>query len=105
MVDAELALRALLKTEKELNTLPPSIERNAKVTLLKYFQVRTVKQYEAVSDALYFDLQRDDGFDQLYRVQEKPQPEGGLVQPMEMGSIEDYLRQAERAKLCLDDFL
>lgn len=98
-------INKLLRLETELNELPPSIERSAKVNLLKYLQVNAVVAYERVSTGLYFNLRRDEGFQELYRIEEKAQPEGGLVQPMETGSIEDYLLQAEEAKVCLDKLI
>ncbi|CAN0360355.1 unnamed protein product, partial [Ascophyllum nodosum] len=100
-----LGIHELLRLETELEELPFSIERNAKVNLLKYLQVDTVQKYERLSTGLYFDLRRDEGFDQLYRIHEKQGPKDGLEQPLETGFIEDYLRQAERAKLCLDQLL
>ena len=100
-----LDIDKLLRLETELEELPPSIERSAKVNLLKYRQVYTVQVYERLSAGLYFDLRRDKGFDQLNRIHEKQGPKNGLEQPLETGSIEDYLRQAECAKLCLDQLL
>lgn len=100
-----LGINELVQLETELDKLPSGIERSAKVNLLKYLQVDTVKQYERVSTGLWFDLRRDEGFHELNRIHEKQGPEDGLVQLMETGSIEDYLRQAERAKLGLDELL
>ena len=100
-----LDIQELLRLETELEELPPSIERSAKVNLLKYHQVHTVKEYERLSTGLYFDLRQDKGFDQLYTIHEKQPPEDGLEQPLETGSIEDYLRQAECAKPFLDQLL
>ena len=88
-----------------MDELPSGIERSAKVNLLKYLQVDTAKEYGRVSTGLYFNLRRDEGFDQLHRIHEKQPPEDGLEQPLETGSIEDYLRQAECAKFCLDQLL
>lgn len=105
MDSKKMDIRALLRLETALNALPQGVERSAKVNLLKYLQVDAVKEYERFSTDLYFDLRRDAGFLELYRIQEKRQPKTGLVQPMEAGSIEDYLLQAERAKLCLDELL
>lgn len=98
-------IHELLRCETELNKLPSSIERDARVNLLRYLQVSTVKNYERVYTGLYFDLRRDEGFHELYMVKEKKQPESGLVQPMETGSIEDYRRHAESAKICLDELV
>ena len=100
-----LGIHKLLGLETELEERPSSIERNAKVNLLRYLQFNTVLQYERVSTGLYFDLRRDEGFDQLYSIHEKQEPKNGLVQPLETMSIQDYLRQAECAKLCLDKLL
>ena len=100
-----LDIQELLRLETELEKLPSSIERNAKVNLLKYLQVNTVKEYERLFTGLYLDLRREKGFDQLFTIHEKQPPEDGLEQPLETGSIEDYLQQAECAKLCLDQLL
>ena len=105
MSTQELDIDKLLRIETEVETIPYSTDRNAKVNLLKYLQINTVVKYERLSTCLYFDLRRDEGFDQLYRIHEKQGPENGLEQPLETGSIEDYLRQAECAKLCLDQLL
>lgn len=95
-------IRDLLQLEEELNTLPCSIERSAKVNLLKFLQVNAAVEYERVSTALYFDLRRDAGFHELSRVPEKNHLGHACSQPMESGSVEDYLVQAEEAKACLD---
>ena len=105
MSTQRLGIHELLRLETELEKLPSSIERSAKVNLLKYLQVGPVKKYKRLSTGLYFDLRRDKGFDQLYRIHEKQEPKNGLVQPLERESIEEYLRQAEYAKLCLDKLL
>lgn len=101
----EWNIKELLELEAELSELPPSVERSAKVNLLKYLQVNAVRAYERVSTSLYFDLRRNEGFQELYRIEEKLPPEGGLVQPMETGSIEDYLLKAEEAKVGLDKLI
>ncbi|CAN0368892.1 unnamed protein product, partial [Ectocarpus sp. 12 AP-2014] len=61
-----------------------------------------VVEYERVSTALYFDLRRDAGFHELSLVPEKNHLGHTCSQPMEAGSIEEYLVQAEEAKACLD---
>ncbi|CAM9607409.1 unnamed protein product [Ectocarpus sp. 13 AM-2016] len=101
----ESGIHELLRLEAELEELPSGIERSAKVNLLKYHQVDTVKKYERVAAGLYYDLRQNEGFEQLNRIHEKQGPEKVLVQPLETGSVEDYLRQAERAKLDLDDLV
>ena len=100
-----LCIDELLRLETEVEELPSSIERSAKVNLLTYLQVDKVLEYERVSTGLYFDLRQDKGFDQLFRIQEKQPPEDGLVQPLETGSIEDYLQQAKDAMPYLDELL
>lgn len=100
-----LRIDKLLRLEAYLEELPPGNERSAKTNLLKYLQVNAVREYETVSTHLYINLRGDKGFDQLQWVEEKQGPEGGLVQPLEAGSIEDYLQQANCAKLYLDKLL
>lgn len=92
-------ITALLQTERELDETPPGDERDAKVNLLKYCQVDTVKKYRRIADGLYFDLVQGGGLCHLRQVLDV---KGDLVQPMQTGSIEDYLRHAENAKGCLD---
>lgn len=103
MDHAGQGISELLRLETELNGVASSIERAAKINLLKYLQVLTVKKYETVYTGLFFKLRRDTaGFDKLRTIEEKKPPEEGLLHPMEEGSIEHYLLQAEKAKLELD---
>lgn len=97
-------IQELLQLEREVSTLPCSVERSAKVNLLKFLQVNAIKAYERAYTGLYFGLRRDEGFDALLlsSVPEKNRSGGVCLQPMEVGSVEDYLRQAETAKGYLD---
>eukprot|EP00903_Cladosiphon_okamuranus_P010037 g9517.t3 len=95
-------IQELLQLEREASTLPWSIERSAKVNLLKFLQVNAVKAYERAYTGLYFDVRRNEGFDALSSVPEKNHSGGACLQPMEAGSVEDYLCQAETAKVYLD---
>lgn len=99
MGSAMFNITALLQTEHELAQASPGNERDAKVNLLKYCQVDTVKKYRRIADGLYFDLVQGGGLCHLRQIIEV---EGDRVQPMQTGSIEDYLREAEKAKGCLD---
>lgn len=96
---------ALLKLERDLSKSSPGVERDAKVNLLKYLQVNTVKEYERVSTHLYYDLRHAEGFDKLSEVGEEEPPEGSLPHPKRMGTVEDYLRQAGLAKTGLDELV
>ncbi|CAB1110285.1 unnamed protein product [Ectocarpus sp. CCAP 1310/34] len=69
----DINIKGLLDLETKLNNLPSSIERKAKMNLLK--------------------------------VQGKEQPGGDLVQPTKMRSVEDYRKDAERAKVDLDQLV
>lgn len=92
----------LLELEHDLNGLPASTERDAKLNMLKYLQVNQVKYYERLADGLYFELQREEGLDKLRTVREHNSVGCNLVQPREEGSIKDYLDDAALAMKCLN---
>ncbi|CAN0058284.1 unnamed protein product, partial [Ectocarpus sp. 6 AP-2014] len=60
-IDKVLRLEAELKASRERET--SSVSLDAKVNLLKYFQVHAVKQYEEEYDNLYYELNRTGGLD------------------------------------------
>lgn len=74
-----------------------SLERQAKVTLLKYLQVQTVKQYERAYDDLYYSWDREGRLACISKILTlKPD---ALVQPK---ILLDYHEDAEIAKERLD---
>ncbi|CAM9093379.1 unnamed protein product [Laminaria digitata] len=63
------SIEALLQLEKELNSEPArSIERDAKVNLLKFLQISTVKKYEEAYDGLCYELSKEGGLERLRKI-------------------------------------
>ncbi|CAM9423054.1 unnamed protein product [Sphacelaria rigidula] len=103
--DLRKGIRDLLNLEEDLNRLSPSIERDARVNLLKYLQVNEVKYHEREADGLYVELVREEGLDMLRTVHEQAPVCGDLIQPREEGSIQDYLDDAALATEYLETLL
>lgn len=99
--------------EDELKGARPSLERDAKVNLLKYLQVQTVNAYEAAYDGLFFDLNKDGGLECVRGI-DPVSPKGPILQPKVLDlqgyegaarlakQLDVYLADAHRAKLGLD---
>ncbi|CAM9206684.1 unnamed protein product, partial [Sphacelaria rigidula] len=98
-------IRKLLDLEEDLNRLSPSIERDARVNLLKYLQINKVKHHEDASNMLYVELVREQGLDMLRTVREQAPVGGDLIQPREEGSTQDYLDDAVLATKYLETLL
>lgn len=108
-----LRLETELKTSRERETSP--IRLDAKVNILKYLQVQTVKQFEAEYDDLYYELNKTGGLHCLRSI--APVRSKGLFQPkaldvQEYGEDEKLERQlqfyhaeAELAKPRLDELV
>lgn len=60
---------------------PPSIERDAKVNLLKFLQVKTVDKYKRAYDNLYYELNKQRGMECLRRIEPAP-AKSALLQPI-----------------------
>ncbi|CBJ26503.1 kinesin light chain-like protein [Ectocarpus siliculosus] len=112
-MDDELDINELLQMEIELEGSDLSLERDAKVNLLKFLQVKTVKKYERAYDSLYYELNMDGGLECLHRIEEL-NPKSSLFQPEglepqgcdadeNLGKQLDFYREgALRAKVQLD---
>ncbi|CAM9252072.1 unnamed protein product [Ectocarpus sp. 8 AP-2014] len=79
-MDDELDINELLQMEIELEGNALSLERDAKVNLLKFLQVKTVQKYERAYDTLYYELNMDGGLECLHRIEEL-NPKSSLLQP------------------------
>ncbi|CAM9400423.1 unnamed protein product [Ectocarpus sp. 8 AP-2014] len=79
-MEDELDINELLQMEIELEGNALSLERDAKVNLLKFLQVKTVKKYERAYDSLYYELNMDGGLECLHRIEEL-NPKSSLLQP------------------------
>lgn len=114
-MDDELEINEL-QMEIELEGGAPSLERDAKVNLLKFLQVKTVKKYERAYDSLYYELEMDGGLGCLRRIEER-NPKSDLLQPevleLQGCSADDKLEKqlffyregAIRAKVQLDELV
>lgn len=113
-----LNINKLRQMEKDLeaDTISmggPSLERDAKVNLLKFLQVRTVEEYELAYDNLYDELNMHPGRECLRRVQDLD-PKSDLLQPKVLeaqgcdvdekleNQLEFYRQDATCAKVHLD---
>ncbi|CAM9100048.1 unnamed protein product, partial [Laminaria digitata] len=98
-------IRGLLQLEEELKSATaPSLERDAKVNLLKYLQVQTVQYYGVAWDGLFYELNKRVGLECLRNI--KPvRSEIDFLQPKVYNLQDLYLADAERAKLCLDELI
>lgn len=79
-MDDELDITELLQMEIVLEGDALSLERDAKVNMLKFLQVKTVKEYERAYDSLYYELNLDGGMGCLRRIEEL-NPKSDLLQP------------------------
>lgn len=79
-MDHELDIDELLQMEIGLEGESLSLARDAKVNLLKFLQVKTVKKYERAYDSLYHELNKDGGSACLRRIEEL-KPKSNLLQP------------------------
>lgn len=77
-----------------------SLERDAKVNLLRYLQVQTVRNYEQAYDDLYYNLNKIGKLDCVKTI--NPRKAGSLLQPK---VLQDYHADAKRAKPCLDSLI
>ena len=113
----KFTIKELLELETELNSATaPSLQRDAKVNILKYLQIDTVKHYEAACDELLYELHKGGGLQRLRNI--KPfKSEVAFLQPKVYDlqgcegtaklerRVDLYLADAERAKLCLDGLI
>ncbi|CAN0261424.1 unnamed protein product [Ectocarpus sp. 6 AP-2014] len=95
---------------------PPSLERDAKVNLLKFLQVKTVDKYKRAYDNLYYELNKQGGLECLRRIEPAP-AKSSLLQPIVLeeqrcdadgefaSQLQFYRKGAECAKEQLDELV
>lgn len=98
----ELSIQQLVELEKGLAGDPPSLDRDAKVNLLKYLQVRRVNEYQTEYDRLYFALNRG-GELELLRNNIAAGRYKPLQQPKKAALLQEYLADAREAQRCLEE--
>ncbi|CAM9715217.1 unnamed protein product [Ectocarpus sp. 12 AP-2014] len=131
-MDDEPGINELLRLEKELQGNAPSVwdkllecvsirerpslERDAKVNLLKFLQVKTVDKYKRAYDNLFYELNKQGGLECLRRIEPAP-AKSALLQPIvleeqsydadeELSSqLQFYRKGAECAKEQLDELV
>ncbi|CAN0519837.1 unnamed protein product, partial [Laminaria digitata] len=92
-----------------------SPERDAKVNMLKYLQIGTVKHYEAAYDGLFYQLNKEGGLERLRNIapdrsKANLQPKVHNLQGCEGGAklgkeVDLYIEDAKLAKLQLDELI
>lgn len=114
-VDIEELIRLEAELEKSCGSATPySVDRDAKVNMLKYLQIDTVSQFEAAYDALYYELNKQGGLECLRDIA-SARPDD-LLQPKVLEPQDDeyaplaeqlqfYLADAELAKERLDEIV
>lgn len=112
-------MEELLQLEDRLTSAEPSLERDAKLNLLKYTGIYTVKLYESAYDGLFYGLGKEGGLEPLRNITPVKtkgqflQPKVCDVQGCEGGTAdleveeqaEFYLADAKLAKPHLDGLI
>lgn len=126
-MNGSISIAKLNEIEGELANGVPDLERDAKVHLLKYLKVRTVKEYEAAYDGFFYKLNKEGGVECLRQIEPIPpnnvdlasskeswpvrlQPKvldlQGLEEPAKLeAQLDVYLADAELAKQRLDEII
>lgn len=111
----ECNIDQLLELEAELTNEAPSLGRDAKVNLLKYLQIRTVKRFESAYDDLQYELSKEEGLERLRNIaparsEELLQPK--VLEPQDCDGdtllakqLRFYLADAKLAKQSLDELV
>lgn len=118
-MNGKISIKEILQLEEGLSGAPaPSIERDAKVNLLKYLQISAVKKYEEAYDGLFYELNKEGGLECLRSIAPL-RPKGSFLQPKVYGvqggegaaepdvleQADVYLADAKLAKLRLDELM
>ena len=112
----DITIKGLLQMEEELGgATASSPERDAKVNMLKYLQIGTVKHYEAAYDGLFYELNKEGGLERLRNIapdrsKANLQPKVHNLQGCEGGpklgkEVDLYIEDAKLAKLQLDELI
>lgn len=64
----EATIKELIELEQELKCAEPSLERDAKVNILKFLQVQTVNRFQEAYDGLYYELNKNGGLECLRNI-------------------------------------
>eukprot|EP00752_Nemacystus_decipiens_P012244 g10853.t1 len=114
-IDIESLLRLENEVKSRQEDVTSSVSLEAKVNILKYLQVQTVRQYEHAYDALYYELNNEGGLQCLRNISSIRSED--LVQPKVFGpqeyceedrlteQLKFYLADAELAKKRLDELV
>lgn len=68
----EITITKLNEIEGELANAVSNLERDAKVQLLKYLKIKTVKEYEAAYDGFFYKLNKEGGLECLRQIEPIP---------------------------------
>lgn len=98
------SIQELLELENDMRSDLPSLDRDAKVNLLKYLQVQRVQEYQVEYDRLYFTLSRGGNLeclrDNIAAARFKP-----MEQPKKLRGLQQYLADAQEAQPHLDKLI
>ena len=116
-MDGKISITEVLRLEEELNSAPaPSIERDAKVNMLKFLQVCAVKKYEEAYDGLFYELNKKGGLQRLRSIT-PIRSKDNFLQPKVYdlqgcdgtakleARVDIYLADAKLAKVRLDELI
>lgn len=67
-----ITITKLSEIEVELTNAVSNLERDAKVQLLKYLKINTVKEYEAAYDGFFYRLNKEGGLECLRQIEPIP---------------------------------
>lgn len=119
-MNGKISIKEVLRLEEDLNSSSPapSVERDAKVNLLKYLQISAVKKYEEAYDGLFYELNKEGGLERLRSItpvrsrRNFLQPKvydlrgcGGVDGCEVQEQADVYLEDAKLAKLRLDELM
>lgn len=104
-------MEADLKNEAPRSGIATSLERRAKINLLKYLQVETVLHFEREYDQLCYERNTDGGLECVRGI--SPARTKGMLQPQKMKrqkcelaeKLRFYLAAAKVARRCLDELV
>ncbi|CAM9384613.1 unnamed protein product, partial [Ectocarpus sp. 13 AM-2016] len=101
---ARCNIQELLELEKDIRSNLPSLDRDAKVNLLKYLQAQRVQEYQVEYDRLYFTLSRGGNLECLRRNNMAAARFKPMEQPKKLG-LQEYLADAQEAQPHLDKLI
>ncbi|CAM9623388.1 unnamed protein product [Laminaria digitata] len=111
-IDEVLRLEAELNSHRANGTC---VSLDAMANILKYLQVKAVRQYEQMFDGLYYELNKEGGLECLRTI--TPVWSGAFVQPKVLelqdcgeddqleNELQFFVADAQLAKQCLDNLI